>query len=329
MLEKPRKLVRQADARIGKKINAKLTALAAIPPPPIFLSVHRAIALSIPMQTATLASLAAHLLLALVVYLLLTFGLLNSSALAPPHNVMDVVLVNSKSIMAPTKADALAQANLDGGGNTDEARRAKTSLPAIEQAAKNDARAAQERIKQLEQEMKTLMTQAKSSAKVLQGEVASQPPGSPSPPSASDLIEKTEAISRLEAAISREYEAYQQRPKRTYIGARTTEYRFARYVDSWRQKIERVGNLNYPEEAKSRKLYGALQLTIAIKANGEVEDVQINKSSGHRVLDEAAKRIVHLAAPYDRFPDNIKRDTDVLHITRTWQFTKADTLTAE
>ncbi len=329
MLEKPRKLVRQADARIGKKINAKLTALAAIPPPPIFLSVHRAIALSIPMQTATLASLAAHLLLALVVYLLLTFGLLNSSALAPPHNVMDVVLVNSKSIMAPTKADALAQANLDGGGNTDEARRAKTSLPAIEQAAKNDARAAQERIKQLEQEMKTLMTQAKSSAKVLQGEVASQPPGSPSPPLASDLIEKTEAISRLEAAISREYEAYQQRPKRTYIGARTTEYRFARYVDSWRQKIERVGNLNYPEEAKSRKLYGALQLTIAIKANGEVEDVQINKSSGHRVLDEAAKRIVHLAAPYDRFPDNIKRDTDVLHITRTWQFTKADTLTAE
>ncbi len=329
MLEKPRKLVRQADARIGKKINAKLTALAAIPPPPIFLSVHRAIALSIPMQTATLASLAAHLLLALVVYLLLTFGLLNSSALAPPHNVMDVVLVNSKSIMAPTKADALAQANLDGGGNTDEARRAKTSLPAIEQAAKNEARAAQERIKQLEQEMKTLMTQAKSSAKVLQGEAASQPSGSPSPPSASDLIEKTEAISRLEAAISREYEAYQQRPKRTYIGARTTEYRFARYVDSWRQIIERVGNLNYPEEAKSRKLYGALQLTIAIKANGEVEDVQINKSSGHRVLDEAAKRIVHLAAPYDRFPDNIKRDTDVLHITRTWQFTKADTLTAE
>ena len=329
MLEKPRKLVKQVDARIGKKINAKLTAMAAIPPPPIFLSVHRAIALSIPMQTATLGSLAAHLLIALVVYLLLTFGLLNSSALAPPHNVMDVVLVNSKSLTAPTRADALAQANLDGGGNTDAARRAKTSLPAIEQAAKNEARAAQVRIKQLEQEMKTLMTQAKSSAKVLQGEVASQPSGSPSPPSASDLIEKTEAISRLEAAISREYEAYQQRPKRTFIGARTTEYRFARYVDSWRQKIERVGNLNYPEEAKSRKLYGALQLTIAIKANGEVEDVQINKSSGHKLLDEAAKRIVHLAAPYDRFPDNIKRDTDVLHITRTWLFTKADTLTAE
>lgn len=329
MLETPRKLARQVDARISKKINARLNAVAAIAPPPIFLSVHSAIALSIPMQTATLASLIAHFLFALIIYILLTFGLLNSRTLEPPHNIMDVVLVNSKSLSAPTKADALAQANLDGGGNTDEARRAKTSLPAIEQAAKNEARASQERIKQLEQEMKTLMTQAKSSAQVLQGEVANQASGTPNPPSASELMEKTEAISKLEAAISREYEAYQQRPKRTYIGARTTEYRFAKYVDSWRQKIERVGNLNYPEEAKSRKLYGALQLTIAIKANGEVEDVQVNRSSGHSVLDEAAKRIVHLAAPYDRFPDNIKRDTDVLHITRTWLFTKADTLTAE
>ncbi len=328
MLERPRKLAKQVDARIAKKINAKLAAVATIAPPPVFLSVHRAIALSIPMQTATLVSLGLHLLFAPALYLLLTLGI-GSHTLEPPHNIMDVVLVNSKSLTAPTKADALAQANLDGGGNTDEARRAKTSLPAIEQAASNEARASQERIKQLEQEMKTLMTQAKSSAKVLQGEVANQASGTPNPASASELMEKTEAISKLEAAISREYEAYQQRPKRTYIGARTTEYRFARYVDSWRQKIERVGNLNYPEEAKSRKLYGALQLTIAIKANGEVEDVQINRSSGHPVLDEAAKRIVHLAAPYDRFPDNIKRDTDVLHITRTWLFTKADTLTAE
>jgi periplasmic protein TonB len=329
MLEAPRKLAKQVDARIQEKINAKLRAVAALPPPPVFLSINRAIAMSIPMQTAALASLAAHLLFGFTGYLLLTFGLLGSRSFDSPHNVMDVVLVNSKSLTAPSKADALAQANLDGGGNTDEARRAKTSLPAIEQAAKQEARASQERIKQLEQEMKTLMTQAKSSAKVMQGEVSSAPSGSPNAPTAAELIEKAEAISRLEAAISREYEAYQQRPKRTYIGARTTEYRFAQYVDSWRQKVERVGNLNYPAEAKSQKLYGALQLTIAIKANGEVEDVQINRSSGHRVLDEAAKRIVHLAAPYDRFPDNIRRDTDVLHITRTWLFTKADTLTAE
>jgi periplasmic protein TonB len=321
MLEKPRALVNQIDNRI----NRRLDAVAAIPPPPVFFSVQRAIAMSVPMQSSALVSFALHALIVLG----LGVQLIDANQFAPPHNIMDVVLVNAKTTAKPVKADALAQANLDGGGNTDEARRAKTPMPAIEQTAQNEARAAQERIRDLETEMKTLMTQAQSSAKVLQGEVANQPSASPTPQNANELIQKTEAIARLEAAIAREYEAYQQRPRRTFIGARTTEYRFAHYVDQWRVKIERVGNLNYPEEAKLRKIYGDLQLTIAIKANGEVESVQINRSSGKKVLDEAAKRIVHLAAPYDRFPDNIRRDTDILHITRTWMFTRDDTLMSE
>ena len=105
--------------------------------------------------------------------------------------------------------------------------------------------------------------------------------------------------------------------------------RFAQYVDNWRLKIERIGNLNYPSEAKARRLYGSLQLTVAIKADGEVESVEVNRSSGHKVLDQAAIRIVRLAAPFDRFPDNIRRDTDILHITRTWTFTRADQVLAE
>lgn len=321
MLEKPRALVSQIDNRI----NRRLDAVAAIPPPPVFLSVQRAIAMSVPMQSSALISFGLHLLIVLG----LGVQLIDANQFAPPHNIMDVVLVNAKSDTKPVKADALAQANLDGGGNTDEARRAKTPMPAIEQTAQNEARAAQERIRELENEMKMLMTQAQSSAKVLQGEVANQPSASPTPQNANELIQKAEAIARLEAAIAREYEAYQQRPRRTFIGARTTENRFAPYVDQWRVRVERVGNLNYPEEAKQRKIYGDLQLTIAIKANGEVESVQINRSSGKKVLDEAAKRIVHLAAPYDRFPDNIRRDTDILHITRTWMFTRDDTLTSE
>ena len=100
-------------------------------------------------------------------------------------------------------------------------------------------------------------------------------------------------------------------------------------MDGWKLKIERVGNLNYPEEAKTRKLYGALQLTVAIKSNGEVEEIQINRSSGHKLLDEAAVRIVRLSAPFERFADNIKKDTDILHITRTWQFSKGDQLVAQ
>ncbi|MBC8021712.1 MAG: energy transducer TonB, partial [Burkholderiales bacterium] len=146
---------------------------------------------------------------------------------------------------------------------------------------------------------------------------------------ARDLVEKSLEIARREAQIRRDFQAYQERPKRKFIGARAQEYRFAYYVDNWRLKIERIGNLNYPGEAKARRLYGSLQLTVAIKADGEVESVEINRSSGHRILDQAAIRIVRLAAPFDRFPDNIRADTDILHITRTWTFTRGDQVLAE
>ena len=311
--------------RVAAAIDARLNFIAAVPPPPVFLSIQKAIAVSVAMQSATCVSLGLHLLIGLGV----GFAAIDSKSFTPPHNVMDVVLVNAKSQNRPQKADVLAQANLDGGGNTDEARRAKTPLPAVDQsAAKNDAQS-QERVKQLEQEVKTLMTQGKSAAKIMQGEINQQAAGTPNPLSASELMQKSIEIARLEAQIAREQERYQQRPKRTYVGARASEYRFAQYVDSWRLKIERVGNLNYPTEARRKKIYGTLQLTVAIKADGEVEDIQVNRSSGSKLLDDAAKRIVRLAAPYDRFPDNVKRDTDVLHITRTWMFTRGDTLSAE
>jgi protein TonB len=183
-------------------------------------------------------------------------------------------------------------------------------------------------MKQLEAEAKELMTRMKSTAQVQQVEVA--PQGQPKADAeARDLVDKSLEIARLEAQIRRDYQAYQERPKRKFVGARASEYRFAQYVDSWRIKIERIGNLNYPEEAKSRKLYGSLQLTVAIKADGEVESIEINRSSGHKVLDQAAIRIVRLASPFERFPANIRADTDILHITRTWTFTRADQVLAE
>jgi periplasmic protein TonB len=122
---------------------------------------------------------------------------------------------------------------------------------------------------------------------------------------------------------------YQKRPKRKFIGARTKEYRFALYVESWRQKVERIGNMNYPEAAKAQKLYGQLRMTVSIKADGSLESVIIDQKSNHPVLDEAAKRIVELAAPYAVFPDDIKHDTDILSITRTWTFTQEDSLQTE
>jgi protein TonB len=277
------------------------------------------------MQVSILASIALHLLLIIGV----GFSIAYPPKWDAPHNTMDVVLVNSKSANRPEKADALAQANLDGGGNTDQKLRARSPFPAVDpRDPSQELRAAESRVKQLQAEARELMTRAKSTATVELAEPSAQGTAKPNA-EARDVIEKSLEIERLEAQIRRDFQAYQERPKRKFIGARASEYRFAHYVDNWRVKIERIGNLNYPEEAKTRKIYGSLQLTVAIKADGEVESVEINRSSGHRFLDQAAIRIVRLAAPFDRFPDNIRSDTDILHITRTWTFTRADQVLAE
>ena len=321
MLDKPREFAR----RWNNRLDAKLDAVAALPPPPVFLSVQKILAVSVPTQVAVCTSVSIHL------FLILAVGatVFDPKNFTPPHNAMDVVLVNAKSATKPTNAKVLAQEDLDGGGNTDEKRRAKTPLPAIDQTAARNALIAQQRVRQLEQEVKTLMTQAKSSAKVMQGELNQQPSGAPKPLSTAELLQQSMEIQRLEAELAREHEAYQQRPRRTFVGGSAMKYRFANYVENWRIKIERVGNINYPEEARGKGLQGQLQLTVAIKANGEVEEIQVNRSSGSKVLDAAARRIVMLSAPFDRFPENIKRETDVLHITRTWIFGRDETLTSK
>jgi protein TonB len=275
------------------------------------------------MQVALLASIAMHLLVIVGV----GFRLPAIPKWDDPHNVMDVVLVNSKSPTRPVKADALAQANLDGGGNTDQKLRAASPLPVDARDPSRELKAAENRMKQLEAEARELMTRMKSKSAVTQAELVHE--SGKAEGEARELVDKSVEIARLEAQIRRQYQSYQERPKRKFVGARAQEYRFAQYVDSWRQRIERVGNLNYPAEAKAKKIYGSLQLTVAIKADGEVESVEINRSSGYKVLDQAAIRIVRLASPFERFPDNIRVDTDILHITRTWTFTRAEQVVAE
>ena len=277
------------------------------------------------MQVAIIASIAIHAFAIVGV----GFKLIKGSGWDEPHNVMDVVLVNSKSAQRPDKADTLAQANLEGGGNTDEKVRAKSPFPAVDPRNPSpELRAAEARMKQLEAEAKELMVAMKSKAAVTQAQVAPATPAR-SDAEARDLIDKSLEIQRLEAQIAREHQAYQQRPKRKFIGARTQEYRFAKYVDDFRARVERIGTLNYPGEARQRKIYASLQLTVAIKADGEVESVEINRSSGYKFLDQAARRIVQLSAPFEPFPQDIRKDVDILHITRTWTFTRADQVVAE
>lgn len=252
-----------------------------------------------------------------------------------PNNAayLEVVLVNSKSARAPDKADALAQANLDGGGNTSSDRRAKSPLPALDRPRPDPAvEQPERRVAELERQARHLMTQVKSPEKREQTPDNTQArplDDAAARPNAAELVQRSLDAARMEAQISRDWDNYQKLPRRKFVGARTQEYRFARYVEDWRMKVEKVGNLNYPEAAKQQKLYGQLQLTVSIRADGTVESVEINRSSGHKVLDAAARRIVELAAPYAPLPEDIRKDTDILSITRTWIFTRADQLASE
>ncbi|MCX7626849.1 MAG: TonB family protein [Methylophilaceae bacterium] len=260
---------------------------------------------------------------------------------------LEIILVNAKSPTRPDKADALAQTNLNRGGNTDANRRMKSALPVPKSRLKQpaskptaevrqaEARVAEleletarreQQVKELEQRVQQAMTQLEAQRSIPQEPA---PTTTPQPlPKASDLIAQSLQAARLEAEIAKEHEAYQKRPKRKYIGARVQEYRFAAYVESWRQKVEKIGNLNYPEEARAKKIYGQLRMTVSIRADGTVEDIVIDQSSGHKVLDDAARRIVELAAPYAAFSEDMRKDTDILSITRTWTFTREDTLSS-
>ncbi|MFH1602298.1 MAG: TonB family protein [Pseudomonadota bacterium] len=248
---------------------------------------------------------------------------------APP---LDVVLVNSKTKARPSKAKLLAQANLDGGGNTDENRRARTPLPILKEAEQGaDAKRAARRVQELEPQQRKTMTQLQAQKAVVaveQRKAASAVDASPPKVSGRDLATNALAIARLEAQIARQIEMYQKRPVRKFIGSSAREYRFAQYVEDWRLKVERIGNLNYPEGARGR-VYGNLVLVVSIKADGSLEGVEVKRSSGHQILDRAAERIVKMASPFAGFPANIKRDTDILVITRTWTFAPGDKLFGE
>ena len=269
---------------------------------------------------------------------------------------LEVVLVNAKTKEAPIKADALAQSNLDRGGNTDADRQMKSPLPVpktppdesatklaaetkqakVKAAAKqSEAPRKQQRIAEQEKPAQEVMTKPQSpqkieSAPTQQAEAVEPDQGKheekPTIINTADLVARSLDAARLEAQLSKNMDAYQKRPKRKFIGARVREYRFASYVEAWRQKVEKVGNLNYPAAAKEQKLYGRLQLTVSIRADGSIEKIELNRSSGHPILDEAAQRIVELAAPYAAFPEEVRQDTDIIEITRTWTFTREDTL---
>jgi len=239
---------------------------------------------------------------------------------------LEVVLVNARTEQKPVHADALAQANLDRGGNTDQLRRAKTPLPVTRpRNPGKDLAAAQRRVRRLEEQQRRLLAKATQSKPQISPEPEHKTPAEQPKPQISgrDLADLSLAAMQLQAQIDRRIEEYQKRPRKKFIGARAAEYRFAQYEEDWRQKIERIGTLNYPSQARG-KLYGNLRLTVTIRPDGSVQSVDLDRSSGLKVLDAAAFKIVRMASPFAPFPPNIRKDTDLLVITRTWFFGRGD-----
>jgi protein TonB len=139
-------------------------------------------------------------------------------------------------------------------------------------------------------------------------------------PGADALISSSFNMAAADAELNERLEARAKRPRFKMLSANTKEYKYAAYLDAWRTKVERIGNLNYPDEARRQKLTGSLILEVRVKPDGSVEEIFVRTSSGYQILDDAAVRTVRLAAPFSAFPANIRSETDILHIVRTWQF---------
>jgi len=233
-----------------------------------------------------------------------------------PVETLEVILVNARSDSKPVKPEALAQVNLDGGGTHDAGRRT-SPLPNSFQLRDGDTLdTARQSVQQLEEEQKRMLAQLEGGAP-LPLDPAPRTGEVPQPREAS--AEQRAQLARLQAEIAQRVSDYQKRPRRHHFMPSTSEYRFARYVEDWRQRVEKIGNEHYPEAARG-KLYGTLRMTVAIRKDGSVAEATIEQSSQSDLLDRAALRIVKLAAPYAPLPPEIARDTDILEVTRTWIF---------
>jgi protein TonB len=181
----------------------------------------------------------------------------------------------------------------------------------------------------IEQPASKLEPQPKSPPDVLTVETppeALEAPPPRTPDAAQILNSRNDEIARLTASLEARTAAYASRLRRRSISASTREFRYASYLAAWARKVERIGNLNYPQAAKEQRLHGNLILHVALRKDGSVEAIRIVRSSGYDVLDQAAVNIVKLAAPYSPFPPDIAAETDVLDIIRTWQFLRGGRL---
>lgn len=275
------------------------------------------------MNTAILVSILAHGVL--------IFGIrfvMPSPKRIPAAESLEVVLVNRKTQSAPEKPDVLAQVNQDGGGNTDAKQRAKSPLPSTDLDPVLEKTVEQQ--KQLEEKAERLFTQLKSDTKLHSLDKSSKPQPDGKGLDPEMLKQQVREIGATAAQISRDYNAYQEKPRKAYIGVRAKQTSVALWADSWAQKIERTGTFAYPVDARGNKLRGQLRVTVEINTDGSILSAVVDRSSGNKELDDAALRILRLAAPFSRLPldmlDDSGKPASVLVITRSWIFGRDNSL---
>jgi protein TonB len=239
---------------------------------------------------------------------------------------LDVILVQSASGEKPTKADFLAQANNSGGGEHEKSLRPSELMSSP--IAKSDTGVAPKPMqasapKPQPPTQREILTQQTSTFSLQTDKEKPEQPPIPEP-STRDLLEKKLEMAKLAAEIQKESQEYAKRPKRKYISANTKEYSYAAYMAAWVARVERIGNLNYPDEARREQMHGELVLTVALRKDGTIKSVDVIESSGHKLLDDSAVRIVNQAAPFPPIP--AEDGVDELYVTRTWQFLPGDIL---
>ncbi len=234
---------------------------------------------------------------------------------------LDIILVQTRSPIDVEDADYLAQVSQQGGGNAEEKARPRElfSAPTLSDTPGIAKQTSVQQIqKQKRNEQLALLTQ-KDANYSINTEI--------NPVKAEDdsTVDKTSTdqnnqTARLAAEISNIIEEQASIEKTKYLNSSTKEFTPAKYMREWINRVERVGNLNYPDQARRKKLSGTLILDVVINSEGELVKTDLRQSSGHQILDDAAKRIVKLAAPFSAFPDKLRKEADVIHITRSWEF---------
>ncbi|MFY2763068.1 energy transducer TonB [Arenimonas sp. MALMAid1274] len=261
--------------------------------------------------------------LSLVVFgvLILGVGFARDDA-APVTPTLDVILTETRSDEAPKDADFIAQANNQGGGESDRAERPREEqlapVPKPEPGLAPEPMVTQAPPPEPEPVPRLLSTTAQSEMTLPVPKDQRETEPSPLSPG-KELVEQNMEMARLAAEIERRQALMAKRPKRKFVSASTREYEYASYLRAWVSKVERVGNLNYPDEARRRGLGGRLVVTVAVRRDGSIEEILLNRTSGLGVLDQAAIRSVRLAEPFPPLPQT-SENIDVLHITRTFDY---------